>query len=445
MRGGLFSRRSKRFTPRGFYDPHPQRNATRISNIYATSWSLPEDEIFSLHVATEYFRLGRVGNFYELSRDQLPQVLHTESLDPTKLTKFKRWKGSISDLHSARMWLFATPSRQIVAALTIDTGFHRIERVIDLLEDCYYLDLDTEHGDFESYLRGLLERLNISTASTGRLLPERHQIAFGASLPDHDCEDIVQRIIYRKDLPYRKEFSSITYPSELNRRPGNTVAVGPYVSAIYGHQNDIENSAMLSAVQAVASAARLREIRQAAYESVSSFRYVKQSTMTTKARRRVLEDLADNLTHLELDLSHSVEATADIGLLVPSLRVESYHVALFDSMNLSHRANIAARMLERLDRSINAGLTTVQSIERRNDESRRLRWSVAVGFVSTVAIPLSLILAFFGINSKDVQPDRSIFDGHYAWIYVAIALILAASILPSVALYLQHRRRNGQS
>jgi hypothetical protein len=37
--------------------------------------------------------------------------------------------------------------------------------------------------------------------------------------------------------------------------------------------------------------------------------------------------------------------------------------------------------------------------ERRADENRRVRYAVAVGFVSAVAIPASLILAFLGINA----------------------------------------------
>ena len=43
-------------------------------------------------------------------------------------------------------------------------------------------------------------------------LPERHQIVLDAARPPDDCEDLVQRLIYRADLPYRKEYSAICYP-----------------------------------------------------------------------------------------------------------------------------------------------------------------------------------------------------------------------------------------
>ena len=37
-----------------------------------------------------------------------------------------------------------------------------------------------------------------------------------------------------------------------------------------------------------------------------------------------MEFLADELGNLELDLSFSVEASADLGLLIPLLRIESF-------------------------------------------------------------------------------------------------------------------------
>lgn len=46
--------------------------------------------------------------------------------------------------------------------------------------------------------------------------------------PEEDGEDVLQRLIYRTDLPFRKEYSPIRYPAELNRRPGWLAAVGPY-------------------------------------------------------------------------------------------------------------------------------------------------------------------------------------------------------------------------
>jgi hypothetical protein len=57
---------------------------------------------------------------------------------------------------------------------------------------------------------------------------------------------------------------------------------------------------------------------------------------------------------------------------VPSLRGESFHKALFESMDLLAKAEMVGKMLRRLERAINAEHTSIESVERRADEERRL-------------------------------------------------------------------------
>lgn len=92
----------------------------------------------------------------------------------------------------------------------------------------------------------------------------------------------------------------------------------------------------------------------------------------TTERRRVLERISGELGALELELSYSVEAPADLSLLVPSLRAEGFHSALYESMRLAEKASTTARMLERLEHAVAAELTIVTSIESRAQVDRRL-------------------------------------------------------------------------
>jgi hypothetical protein len=71
-----------------------------------------------------------------------------------------------------------------------------------------------------------------------------------------------------------------------------------------------------------------------------------------------------------------VKTSADFGLLVLSMRAESFHQALYESMGLAGRA--AARMPERLEAAISAELTAIESVEQRTDENRRVRYAVVV-------------------------------------------------------------------
>lgn len=407
----------------------------RITNLYATPWQL-EDGTGSAELP-DYLNLWRFEPYYRLSADQLPRVLGREALDASSL-EFQRWQHP-GQVTGARVWLFRLPSGQIVAALSLDVRCELID-TIDLLEDCYFGDVRIGDTAMEEYAHTLATQLGADSDLGKNFLPERHQIVFDQTAAPDDCDDLVQRLIYRSNLAYRKEYSIIRYPPELNRRPGWLAAVGPYVSVSCGHPDFIENTIFVSAVLAVAAAAQLRAIRQAAHADVRLFRDLEAAGGTTQARRRTLERIADQLGDLELELSYSVEASADLGLLLPSLRVESYHHALYESMGLASKAVTAGRMLERLGSAIAAELTAIESIERRADDNRRVRYAVAVGFVSVVAIPVGLILAFLGINASQVNPSRSMFSHHYLGMYLTVAAIVVLGVLLSLGIYLQQRR-----
>ena len=284
----------------------------RVTNMYATPWRLADSA--AQGELQHYLRLWRFERYYRLSADQLPGVLCREALDVSAL-RFQRWQHAAT-VTGARIWLFRLPSGQIVAALSLDTTCELLD-TIDLLEDCYFADLQIGEQSLAEYAHALAVQLGADGSAEPDFLPERHQMVLGASRPEEDCEDALQRLIYRANLPYRKEYSAIRYPAELNRRPGWLAAVGPYVSVVCGHSDFIENAVFLSAVQAVAAAAQLRAIRQAAYADVRLFRNVEAAGGTTRDRRRMLERIADQLGDLELELSYSVEASADLGIARP--------------------------------------------------------------------------------------------------------------------------------
>ncbi len=419
------------------FDPPVQRTAVRITNLYGTCWE-PVEHLDTTGPLAAYLRFGRLADYYNLAAEQLPAVGVREILDPATLT-FDRYPQA-GRVTAARVWVMVMPSGQSVVALTLDIE-DALSSMIGLLEDCYYGDLAVDGHNWHAYVKQLAERLGINGADHG-LSPERHQLVFSRQLPaDNNREDLIQKLIYRADLPHRREFSSIVYPAELNRRPNASVAVGPYVSVICGQQDYVENAAFVSAAQALASAVRLREVRELAYEDVRLFREAQAAAPSLHTRRHTLERMANQLGNLELELSFSVESTADLGLLVPSLRVASFHDALFECIGLRDKAIIVGQMLQRLERSINAELTAIESVERRADETRRMRWTVAIGFLSTVALPITLVLTYFGINAREVNGDLSMFASHYLPIYIAVAVLVTTGITLSGGLYLQQRRQ----
>jgi hypothetical protein len=416
-------------------EPYVRRELLRLTNVYATTWrSEPGPEGDRGRPAGEVLRLGRLAGFYQAAEQQLPRVLGRIDYPPTAV-ECDRWTGA-SALAAVRAWLLALASGQVLAALTLDVACTPVE-AIPLLEDCYYASVRMAGRPLTEQLAAQAGAL-LGEAKGSGLLPERHQLVF-ASVRDNDpasllTADDLQQVIYRSALPYRAEHSLIRYPAELNRRPTTIAAVGPYVSVLAGQQDSIENAVWLSAVQAVGAAARLREIRGQAYQCVRAFRAGPDpaADRDTHERRRLLEGLADTTSDLELELSFAVEATSDLGMLVPSLRVESYHLLLYDAMRLSERARTTARMLTRLGTVVDAERTAIESVERRTDDRQRLRTAAAVTVVTTLAGTLALLFAFFG-GGGPADRGRSMFDLHH---YVGIYAVLAAIVLAGAAVFL---------
>jgi hypothetical protein len=420
------------------FAPYASRENLRLTTVYSTPWTYdPATVDHSAQHAGDALGLGRLAEYYSRSAQQLPRVLRREALDCSNIT-CRRWQTGAPAF--AQLWHFLLPSGQVVVALTLDVPATLIE-AIPLLEDLYYASIEYAGQPLE-----LLAAQRIGCAPNGDgsvpgFLPERHQLVFrSVSTPEQvPADDIVQRVIYRTDLPYRPQHSSIRYPTELNRRPTTTGALGPYVSVLCGHQDYIENCAMLSAIQAVGSAARLREIREVAYAFVRRFRHRTPGQAGAHQRRTALEDISDGLSQLELELSYSVEVGADIGMLVPALRVESFHQELFTAMGLTQRAAIIGHMLGRLGNAIAAELTSIESMEQRAADRRRIRTVVAVTFLTTVSGTLSLLFGFFGINARQVDAQRSMFDDHYAPIYALIAALLLCALAIFGIMRLQER------
>jgi hypothetical protein len=151
-----------------------------------------------------------------------------------------------------------------------------------------------------------------------------------------------------------------------------------------------------------------------------------------------MEFLVDELGNLELDLSFSVETSADLGLLIPSLQLESFHKELYEAMELRERAETVSRMFSRLDASIRSELTAIEIREHQANEVKRLRRDAAISVLSFVAVPVGFLVAFFGINSTQVNSSWSMFNfHHYLFVYLA-AVFLA--LIPLIAFFVLNGR-----
>jgi hypothetical protein len=90
----------------------PFDHIVRVISIFATSWRYPSYEEHQVPA----FELGWLAEFYPLFRDQLPQLL-THHRDAT--VTFTSSTEDMPTIDSVDVWLFALPSDQVVAALSL--------------------------------------------------------------------------------------------------------------------------------------------------------------------------------------------------------------------------------------------------------------------------------------------------------------------------------------
>ena len=331
--------------------------------------------------------------------------------------------GAATEFSAVDVWLFALPSDQVVAAL--DLTFSSPDLNVDsgatvrVLESTAYADVtvgDLSLADCIAELAGQANAERIGGREDG-LPPERHQAVFAPEVGVHaiPADEIVKRILYRIDPPYREEFLPIDRPAGLNQEQRSLCAVTPYVSLLYGHDIALENSVFLTTVQAVGTAARFRQIWRDAYKDVRWFRSMVQSRTIGQQRRGDLEVLSDRLGNHELELSFSVETSA---ISDCSSRLCGSAASIWrctTSWNCRARAEKVSRMFTRLEASIRSELTAIDIRERRDEEDQRLRFAGAASAVGFVVAPAGFLLAFFGINAVQVSNSYSIFDwSHYS-------------------------------
>lgn len=418
------------------FEPVADRPYHRLTALYALDCT-PSTGANSSSSA-DHLRLGRLERFYRDSDGQTPNVLHYVDYAGHDLELLRA--AGRTQVERCRLWLFSLPYGGVVAGLSVDFSAD-MRGAIALLEDTYYTDMTIQASPLIDLCRNCHPNLR-KALSQAKLASHTHQILFLAHrgegmLPgrfrpraESRRHDVLQRLVYRADLPYKPEYSQIRFPSEPNRRPGAVVAVSPYVTVVAGQQDYIENGMLLSAVQGVGSAHLVSRIRRDAYEALSDLRRFEREEARLGLRRGRLGSLSDVLSRQELELSFGVDAYESLGSLVPSQRLVEFHRVLFDALELPEESETTGKMLERLSGAISASHAAVKTIERKDDERRRLKWSLAIGFVSAIAIPLGIAFGFFGSSVAEVNRRASIFDwSQYHGLYLFIAGVLLSAVL----------------
>ncbi|WP_069760388.1 hypothetical protein [Streptomyces sp. LUP47B] len=399
------------------------RELTRVVVLFSLTGSLDPGQP-SLGSLVDRFDFGRFALHLKSSEAVLPVPVLVEDVAPGELRLPHGDHGL--ELASVEIAVLATPRGDITLAL--DCGFAGqtppAALAAWLADTCFDRD-----------------RITLGTSalldSLGRRLTPREPLAFGQNVhqlvfPGGDLANdllgpdetrlptLLTEIVYRGRL-------STSEPPHLHRNGRTLSAHGRGVSVHAGWAGHVENGLILVAVGMISALAVLQRTRLAAFETMRANE--RAAAESPYEIRRLISRLSDGVNELQLDLAFGVEAYVD-SLLIPEMVMETFQSSLRDALGIPESLDNSARMVERLTSVISARSAALQAQLAERDDRRDRTVSALVAVATGIALPPTLLLAFFGANASNVDDRRSLFDAHYlpayllAWLpFIALAVI----------------------
>lgn len=419
------------------------RAETRVLAIYNLSgrlWSAPA----LMHPLGEWFDLGRFAHHITAAGGLLPRITDPVEIDPARF-RFADHQPSVRVRRVAAA-IATTPRRD--GLLFLDFTLGENERAGDVADFLY----TTWHRRPAMRVDGspLLDWLATPLSHVGT--DEDKPLSFGQNVhqcvfaggrfarrllrdnrnPDRVSPDLITIVFRGTIAANRGSRLDIRRPPALNN-PGETlVAHGRGVSLITGWTEPVENAFGIAAAGLVNAAGVVGRVRLQSLEALT----IDDESTATKASdvRDLITELTERLNQLRLDLSFGIEAYADM-ILIPELLIESYHSSLRSVASLRESLANTSRIVDRVAAVIESRHATLEASIQAYTERRDKALAALVAIFSLLALPPTLLLAYFGTNSTNVDARFSIFDlRHYGVAYLVvwlpfIALAVAALVL----------------
>jgi hypothetical protein len=425
----------------------------RLAGVYATRWRYPGEP----GTRTGEDRLtGELADFYRMFEDQgpyqLPDLLRRTTPAPETVSfgaAATSWSTRAVTSTEVLVFTLPFPADQVVVALilTLDSPDLNTDPtlIMRLLNECMEAAVAIGDRNLARYVDSMLAEVGVvpvvppGSRRPSRMPLERHQLVFIRDIGG--AESVRPETVRRLLNGSRPRFTAMLEPPSLSQ-DGSYAAVGAQASFLSQHSAEVENSIFLTTVQAVGTASRFQQIWQEAYYRVQDFQENKQKKEAGVQRREDMAELADRMGNLELDLAFSVQTAADLGLN-PSTRIDSFHNALYNVMQVEVRARTVGQMFDRLGGSIRSELTAIESRERQEEDRRRSAGSLALGILSVIIAPITFILGFFGMNVSQIHRGASLWDFHtYRWAYIVAGFLALAPLLTVLLLLFVAKRRS---
>ncbi|MEV8199901.1 CorA family divalent cation transporter [Streptomyces sp. NPDC079141] len=414
------------------------RELTRILLLFSLGCRI-RPEGAALGGLVDRFEFGRFRPHLKSGEAVLPVPVLAERIAPDRL-RLPHGDHGLT-LASCELLVVATPRGD--ATLLLDCGFAGATDAASvaawLATTCF--ERDQLRLDDRPLLEVVGGRLALSEPLSFGL--NVHQLVFpGGSLReellDHSDETrqsvLLNGIIYRGKMPSEgADRLTVSVPPNLRNHGVTLSAHGRGVSVQAGWAPHVENGLVVVALGMVSALAVLQRTRLVAFAMMKE----NEQALTTSPSeiRTLISRLSDGVNELQLDLAFGVEAYVD-SLLIPEMLMEGFQSSLRDSLGIRDSLDNSARMVERLTSVINARSAALDAALAERDERQNRIVSALVAAATLIALPPTLLLAFFGVNATNVDEGRSILDlGRYgaayalAWLPFVVLVVIGYFLL----------------
>ena len=396
---------------------------------------------------TRHFQLGRFADHFDKAINEMPKVLANVEWESCALTIFEA--AIPITFHSIKTMLLSSPFSGSVLLLQLDFD-SPLEVIVDLLViTCFKRDQLMLMN--KPMLLATIDKGKVRSPEHIQLGRDVHQIVvpstkyasglFHNVAPFEVNLDTLLSLIYREQAPHRPEIHSLRFPTELNRRIGSLGAHARGVSVFVRQAIHVENAALLTVISLLGALTRLRNIRLRTQKALQLTKAFALTDHRVRESLALISRLQKDIAELEIDLSFAVEAYLD-SILLPEVVIDSYRQSIAGILGIQEGLVATNRMLERLTATVQARARDLSAYIERDVNERRRRWTVALAYLTAVALPLSLLFAFLSMGTNDVSHNTSILNFvYYRGIYATILGLVSTGVVLYLAMLLTARRR----
>jgi hypothetical protein len=414
--------------------------STRVVSVYSVTPQLPpRSEHFGLGTVLD---VGESKRFLDDTIGLLPRVILVQDVPAEEFC------GPIGRLLSqVRIIVLRTPRGDVIVLVESQFPATTTETEIAEYHECMTVQRDSLSIGGIAFVDWLGQQLAVSS---NLRLGYTHSIAFiGASL----AGDILRvdsilspagfdlfldaKVNYHAGRADRVGWPGVRIPEDLNIPGQVLVAHTRGITIVAGWNERSQDKITLVVVMMIAAFGVLLRTRNRAFDALEA--QSRAQVGSIDEAREMIARLADEMSEIQLDLSFGVEAYID-SVLVPDPFMQRFRSSLHDLVGVDTALANTSRMVERLGAVIQSRSAVLATATQEVRERQDRLLTVFFALVSILAIPPTLLLAFFGVSSNDVDSRLSLFDVHRYWPAYVLAWVPFTTLLV-VGLLLRRRVR----